>query len=186
MAYEISAMGINPNAVLAILIVVAGLALYVVVLRLLYSIGTRLYKWLSRRNFIIEFHQRRRGRRKPIPTKRGMSLGEFLGEVFAEPVILTVTIVIAYEYFKGIWDASPDFITFLVRISEDTRGNMLIGVVILIALLTWMMVVASRRTREARRDKEIEELQKANTDRVVDAIKRLTVEVRESNKDRHG
>jgi hypothetical protein len=182
MDYGISAMGINSGAVLAILLLVAGLALFVLILRLLYSLAVWLYGWLSRRNFVIELRQRREGRKKRISRKRGMSLGEFLGEIFAEPVILTVAIVISYDHFKGIWETSPDLTTFLVRINENSRGNMLIGIVILIALLIWMMVVASRHDRDLRRDKEFEELQKTNTDKVVEAIEKLAAEIRESNK----
>ena len=177
-------MGINSDAVLSILFLVAALVLFVLVLRLLYEVGSWLYRWLSQRNFIIELRQRREARRKRMAKKRGMSLGAFLGEVFAEPVLLTITIVISYEYFKGIWDTSPDFATFWTRINETTRGNMLVGVFLLIALLIWMVVVAARHDREARRDKESEELQKANTDKVVEAIEKLTAEVRENNKNK--
>lgn len=107
-----------------------------------------------------------------------MSLGEFWAEVFAEPVILTIAIVILYDHIRGIWDTSPDFATFWFRINENTRGNLLVAVFITIALVLWMSVVVSRYNRERQRDKAFEKLQRTNANKVVKAIEKLTVEIR--------
>jgi len=175
-------MGISSSIILLILIMLANLAVFMGLLWLLYKVGTIFYRWLSQRKFFIQFRERLQARKKAIPKKRKMSFGEFLAEIFAEPVILTIAIVILYDHFKGIWDSSPNFASFWFRINETTRGNVLVGIFVTVALLLWISVVAFRHNREQQRDKELEELQKANTDKVVKAIRKLTTEIRKSNK----
>ena len=186
MEYSITAMGISSSIILFILIMLGIVALFVGLLWLLYKVSTIFYRWLSQRKFVIEFRQRHQARKKAISRKRKMSLGEFWAEVFAEPVILTIAIVILYDHFKGIWDTSPDSATFWFRINETTRGNVLVSIFVTIALVLWMSVIILRRNREEQRDKEFEELQRTNTDKVVEAIEKLTVEIRENNKNKHG
>jgi len=186
MEYSISTMGINSGIILFILVMLGIMAVFVGFLWLLYRLGRAFYGWLSQRKFVIEFHQRRQARKKAVPKKRKISLGEFLAEVFAEPVILTIAVVISYDYLKGIWDTSPDFATFWLRINETTRSNMLVLIFLIVALILWMTVVTSPHVREQERDKAFEELQKTNTDKMVGAIEKLTAEIRASNKDKHG
>jgi len=179
-------MGINSSMVLAILILLGFMALLLGLLWVLYKLIAIFSRWLSRRKFFIKFRQSYQARKKAAPTKRRMSFMEFLAEIFAEPVILTIAIVILYDHFKGIWDTSPDFATFWIRVNESTRGNMLVGIFFTIALIIWITVVASRHNREEQRDKAFEELQKTNTDKVVEAIEKLAEAIREDRKDKDG
>jgi REP element-mobilizing transposase RayT len=179
-------MGINSGIFLFVLVILGILAIFAGFLWLLYWLIGKFGKWLSRRNFFVELRQRRQGRRKVISTKRKLSMREFLAEVFTEPVILTVAIVISYNHLKAIWDTSPDFATFWLRINETTRSNVLVLVFLIVALILWMTVVTSRHMREEERDKAFEELQQTNTDKMVGAIEKLTAEIRASNKDKHG
>jgi len=186
MEYSISTMGINSGIIFFILVMLGIMAVFVGFLWLLYRLGRAFYGWLVERKFVIEFQQRRQARKKVTPKKRKISLWEFLAEVFAEPVILTIAIVISYDYLKDIWDTSPDFATFWLRINETTRSNMLVLILLIVALILWMTVVTSRHVREQERDKAFEELQKTNTDKMVGAIEKLTAEIGASNRDKHG
>ena len=193
MEYNISAMGISPSIISSIirpiLVMLVIMALSLGLLWLLYKVNTIFYRWLSQRKFFIQFRQRRQARKrkkdisqKVISRKRKMSFGEFLAEVFAEPVILTIAIVILYDHFKDIWDTSPDFATFWFRINETTGGNLLVVLFVLIAVTLWMAVVILRRNREEQRDKAFEELQKTNTDKLVELLKTNNDELKESLK----
>lgn len=195
MGYSIVAMGINSSIISSILLLLGVVAVGLSLLRLLYAGIDRFYKWLSQRQFFVEFLQRRERRRReaqkrdaqkkrgPLFKRHPMSRWEFLAEIFAEPVILTVAVVLSYDHFKGIWDTSPDFATFWFRINENTRGNMFVAVFLTIAIVLWMIVVVSRRVREDQRDREYDELQSANTDKVVAAIEKLAREIRKSKND---
>lgn len=195
MEYGISTMGISSSIISSILFLLAVVAATLAFLWLLYAGINRFYMWLSQRQFFVEFLQRREGRRReaqkreaqkkraPLFKRHPMSRWELFAEVFAEPVILTVAVVLSYDHFKGIWETSPDFATFWVRINENTRGNMFVAVFLMIAILLWMAVVISRRVREDRRDREYDELQNTNTDKVVAAIEKLAREIRKSKND---
>ena len=192
---SIVTMGLSSDIISSLLFLLAVLAVAVAFLWLLYAGINRFYTWLSQRQFFVEFLQRREGRRReaqkreaqkkrsPLFKRHPMSRWELFAEVFAEPVILTVAVVLSYDHFKGIWDTSPDFATFWVRINENTRGNMFVAVFVTIAILLWMAVVISRRVREDQRDREYDELQNTNTDKVVAAIEKLAREIRKHKND---
>ena len=182
MEQGIVTMGISPSIIVAILILAGVLAVFTALLWLLFKAVTMLYRWLSQRKFFIEFNQRRQMRKKDISRKRKMPFGEFLAEVFTEPVILTIAVVILYDHFKSIWATSPDFATFWFRINESTRGNMLVAVFLFVALILWMVVVMLRLNREAQRDKAFEESQKANTDRLAGLLTTNNDELKEALK----
>jgi methyl-accepting chemotaxis protein len=167
----ISAMGISPSIIIPILILAGILAAFTALLWLLFKATTRLYGWLAQRKFLIEFNQRRQMHRENVSRKRKMPFGEFLAEVFAEPVILTIAVVILYDHLRSIWTTSPNFAAFWFRINENTRGNVLVAVFLCVALVLWMVVIMFRLNREAQRDKAFEELQKANTDQLARLLK---------------
>jgi hypothetical protein len=160
--------------ILAIVGVFTGLSL------LLYKAGMVIGKWLSQRQFVIRRRQRRKARREAMQKPRRMSFGEFLAEIFAEPVILTIAIIVLYDHLRAIWDTSPNFATFWARIGENTRANMSVAEFVLVALCLWMVVIIIRRNRETERDKAFEQLMNANSDKLADALRTSNHEVTES------
>ncbi len=166
----------------AILILVGIAAFLFGVVWLAYKLSTIFYGWLSQRTFFVQLRQRREARRMAQPTRRRPSFGAFLVEVFAEPILLTVAVVMLYDHFKSIWSTSPNIATFWARINESTWANVLIAIFFLIAVLLWMLVLLFRRDREAQRDKAFEESQKANTDKLTQLLKANNDQLKEAAK----
>jgi ABC-type anion transport system duplicated permease subunit len=173
---------ISPSIILAVLFLLGFVAFILGLAWLAYKLSTIFYKWLSQRRFFIQFCQRREARRMAKAKRRKPSFGQILVEGFAEPVILTVAVVLLYDHFKSIWNTSPDIAIFWGRINEYTRTNVLIAIFFLVALFLWIVVLMFRYDQEAQRDKAFEDLQKINTDKIVNAIKKLTKEI----KNKHG
>lgn len=173
---------VSSSIVLAIFFLLGVIAFILGLAWLAYKLSTIFYRWLSQRRFFIQFLQRREARRMAKAKRRKPTFGQILVEGFTEPIILTVAVVLLYDHFKSIWNTSPDFATFWARINESTRANVLIGIFFLVALLLWMLVLVFRYAREAQRDMVFEELQKANTNRVVRAIGKLAKEIKKTRR----
>jgi uncharacterized membrane protein YciS (DUF1049 family) len=196
MEYSFIAMGLSPSIIFAILFLLGVMAFILGLVWLAYKLST----WLSQRKFFIQSRQRREARRMAQAKKRKLSFGALWGEALTGPVILTIAVVMLYDHFKGIWDISPDIATFWTRINESTRTNVLVAIFFVVALLLWMLVLVSRYTREAQRDKAFEELLKTNSNelkeslktnseqmgQIAEGIKALAEEIRKDREDRHG
>ena len=112
--------------------------------------------------------------RKDTSKKPAVSFWEYFVEVFTEPILLTLAVVMLYNHFKGIWDMSPDFAVFWDRINETTRGNVLVAIVFCLVLVLWMLVVARRIKREFRTGKELKE----NIKQLTESVEKLAGEIR--------
>jgi hypothetical protein len=120
------------------------------------------------------------------PKKRLLSRWEFFGEVFVEPVFLTLAIVMFYGHFKGVWDKSPDSATFWAYFNTATRDNVLVWSVLTVAVILWILVVGGRINRESQRVKEFRELVRTNNENfgeLKESVEKLAEEIR---KDRTG
>jgi len=102
----------------------------------------------------------------------------YLTEIFAEPVLLTLTVVLLYDHFKTIWELYPTTAFWNRLFGVTTLGDAIVLTLFIVALIVWALVVIRRLRREAQRDKELSESLAETADRIIQSIDRLTEEIR--------
>lgn len=118
-------------------------------------------------------------------TKSKIPFSHYLAEVFAEPVLLTLSVVLLYDHFRTIWETAPNSRAFWNRLfGISTLGDMIVLVLFIVALLAWALVVIRRINREAQREKELDKSLAENTNRIIQSIDRLTQELSKSKDDK--